>query len=187
MFFVTANFCCNVRDHIVYSQFIYVFRYYLNVCTCFNFFIYTIHSRYVNLVVRTFHTSREVVLVPAYSRFAYSCFAYSLFAYFRPKSGVSPTLKIVIFGHQSDVGVDFHQCLSQGLMPTLVESGHRLHWTKISEDGQGEDRLITFAMSSLISYYCSAFCSAFIFKTVQRTVRKVFFNPLTTNDEYSRH
>ena len=60
-------------------------------------------------------------------------------------------------------------------MPTLVESGHRLHWTKISEDGQGEDRLITFAMSSLISYYCSAFCSAFIFKTVQRTVRKVFF------------
>ena len=30
-------------------------------------------------------------------------FAYSRFAYFRPKSGVLPTHKKIIFGHQSDV------------------------------------------------------------------------------------
>lgn len=41
----------------------------------------------------------------------------------RPKSGIFPTLKKAIFWHQSEVGVDVHQCLSQGLMPTLV-SGH---------------------------------------------------------------
>ena len=41
----------------------------------------------------------------------------------RPKSGILPTLNKAIYWHQSEVGVDFHQCLSQGLMPTLV-SGH---------------------------------------------------------------
>ena len=44
-----------------------------------------------------------------YSPFAYSHFAYSHFAYFRPKSGISATLKKMIFGDQSDVGVNFHQ------------------------------------------------------------------------------
>ena len=117
----------------------------------------------MNLVVRTFHTSQEVELVPtyshfAYSRFAYSRFAYSCFAYFRPKSGVSATLKRIIFGHQSDVGVDFHHA-----MPESRADAHLgAKWTSttldkdffMAEDGQEEDRLIMFAMSSLILYYC---------------------------------
>ena len=84
--------------------------------------------------------------------FAYSRFAYSRFAYFRPKSGVSPTLNKIIFGHQSGVGVDFHQCLSQELMYVHLGGDE---WTStasgkdffMAEDGQEEDRLIMFAMS----------------------------------------
>ena len=44
--------------------------------------------------------------------FAYSHFFYSHFAYFRPESGVSPTCKKIIFGHQSDVELHFEVGLS---------------------------------------------------------------------------
>ena len=87
--------------------------------------------------------------------FAYSRFAYSHFVYLRPKSGISPTLnKKTIFGHQSDIGVSFHQCPTESR--TDVHLGGE--WTKtasdedffIAEDGQGEDRLIMFAMSNIV-------------------------------------
>ena len=60
-----------------------------------------------------------------------------------------------------------------------TDAHHGAEWTLcedffIAEVGQGEDRLIVFAMSSLtlLLLYVSY---AFIFKTVQRTVRKVLF------------
>ena len=42
----------------------------------------------------------------------WSLFAYSHFAYFRLKSGVSPTHKNCIFGHQSDVKLHLEVGLS---------------------------------------------------------------------------
>ena len=92
-----------------------------------------------------------------------------------------PTLKKIIFGYQSDVGVNFHQCLSQGADAhlggewTLIALGEDFF---MAEDGQGEDRLVMFAMSKfnivLLLYY-NYIHSVFTFKTVHRTVRKVFF------------
>ena len=105
--------------------------------------------------------------------FAYSRFAYSHFASLEQKVAFRLLLKKVWCMNQ----LPTMQCLSQGLMSTLVVSGHWLHRAKISSwQRMGKERIgwsYLQCLSSILWHYI--FHSAFIIKHYIELLERSFF------------